>query len=280
MKKTLASLMVGMALTTGAYATPLQDWSVTLGSTTMNVSSSLSWTGFGMVVITGQTGSDFTWKEYGVMNVTGTDNSDNFALDSGREMTGVFQLSGVGSFTTGTATVNGGYVDLYAQDYAGATKFGNIVDPVNTSYGAGDGDLIGQFTVKSGSIDDLSDAALPVPTANTDFDVTALADSLASGVFTDDLWGDLASHILGGGITFGFVTGDAELQNPLPPNLADSLFALALADDVTGVLGQNAFIIKNNGNIKFDVPEPGTLALLGVGLLGAGVARRRKVVVS
>ena len=30
-------------------------------------------------------------------------------------------------------------------------------------------------------------------------------------------------------------------------------------------------------NLTYDIPEPGTLALLGIGLFGMGLARRKKV---
>ena len=76
-----------------------------------------------------------------------------------------------------------------------------------------------------------------------------------------------------GQLGIGDFLSNQDLPNPLP----DFQGRLALDFTLTNDPGQEFFVFFD-GLIVEQVPEPGTLALLGIGLFGMGLARRRKKV--
>lgn len=90
-------------------------------------------------------------------------------------------------------------------------------------------------------------------------------DGLTFALFDDEANG--VSIILRGGILDLFT--DGELPTDPDPRLVDLDIAVAQWSDDDGLTSGDITGIRR-------VPEPGTLALLGIGLAGMGFARRRK----
>jgi hypothetical protein len=120
------------------------------------------------------------------------------------------------------------------------------------------------------------------------------SDGLGTGLFgqvdftgTSGTWGNLfhsGTYSCGGSTGFYDIwkncgAGAAlDLSFDFLAHFDSNVFVTDFSPDGTDSSGRQQFLVTSNhdGSATFSIPEPGSLALVGLGLLGAGMVRRRK----
>lgn len=250
-KKTFASLALASSLLAAAPAQAvLTNWILdTNGAAAggqVSVSEFIDLTGIAYARNTFTSLSTFNFNEFGSFNA--------FSVD------GVTSLSPALSatfFGTGTGTTGG------------ALNF--LTGTLNVFSGV---DNIGTFNLLSGSANLAAGTVLPNGAISLIFQATALS----SGYFFTGGLLDL-STLLPDTVLFGFGTTNASpVAGVVPTSLINGYNANFNPDVAVGTVAdqvQNVYI-SNNGQFRLQIPEPGSMALLGIGLLGLALASRRK----
>jgi hypothetical protein len=271
----------GLALSMGAAqaGTVLNNWGFNpLGTgyaASTNVNEYLDVNGNAFIDLTPTGGANFTFVEHAVFNITQADSvKPLLILYPGKLVTATFEAQGAGTFSGGFG-FTGGTIRMYVQD---GYNYGTAGTPTEY-YGANLGNMIAEFTVLPGG-GGLVDAS-GIPTANGQITVFAKADAgmLDAGYFFRNGGADLALEDI---LSFAFTNANTVAA---PTDLMISEIACEYAG-FTGA-GCNAtpyanapgdyFFVSNNGQFKLaNVPEPGSLALFGIALLGAGVVSRKR----
>jgi len=248
----VAASLLALAAPASATPTPLTNWKLdSNGSSTagglITVAQYLDITGTAFVQNTFTGANTFVFNEAGTFNVFSADQNTPLTPSIRAEFTG----SGSGT-TGGTLSFN---TDGVLKLFSGSTT-------------------IGEFHVLTGSGNLLANSTLPNGTISIIFQ----AISLASGYWFDSSDRDLSTVA---DVTLGFATTNAiELVGQTASAVNQSLYSGAFGGDPAGGYTDNGttkLVISNNGQYQLAyLPEPGSVALAGLALIGLGFARRRK----
>lgn len=279
LKKLSCAAAVALSMTGAAHADDvLQNWVFNpVGggySSGQTVQEYLDVNGNAFIQLAATGSNTFSFQENAVFNIVQADSSGQlFPVNyPGGNITATFAATGTGTFN-GAFQFSGGTINIY-QDLA------NDYTSTNGIYGADNGKLIASFDVLMGGGGNVDASGNPISNGQVTVYAKANAGDLASGYFFRENGQDLSSEDI---LAFAFTNanGISNMTQNLVSEVACQFGGYTGPGCTTGttyanVPGQN-FFVSNNGQFKLaEVPEPGSLALFGIAMLGAGVAARKR----
>lgn len=232
-------------------------------------------TGNAFIDLTNGPGTSFSFTEYGVFQSTGADGGAGWG-SFGREVTALLSATGVGNYASGFI-FTGGTLSLYSDS---SFDYGTLSAGVGPVYGADNGTLLATLSVLPGG------GGLVDPNGNpvSNGIVTLLSEFT---YMAPDTWFMPNGSPMGLTDTVAFAFTNANpISNPTTTAVREIICEGAgvtpgATDCTTGTgyvnVAQDYVFVSNNGQFKLNtIPEPGSLALIGLGMLGLAFASRRK----
>ncbi|MFC5460225.1 flocculation-associated PEP-CTERM protein PepA [Massilia niabensis] len=276
LKKLACATAVAMSFAGAASAeVVLNDWVFNPAGTGFangqEINEYLDVNGNAFIQLTPTGGSSFTFTEHAVFNIVQADsNGQLFPVNfPGGNISATFEATGRGNFS-GAFTFTGGTIRMYQNPTNG--QYGTTAGV----YGANLGNEIASFNVLAGGGGEVDASGSPVN--NGQVSVLAEVTSMDAGYFFRGNGNDLSLEDI---MAFAFTNANTvgEPTNRLVSEVACQYAGFTGAGCNGTAYGNTAgaFFVSNNGQFKLaEVPEPGSLALFGIAMLGAGVISRKR----
>jgi hypothetical protein len=275
LKKLSCAAAVALSFTGAAHAgVVLNNWAFNpvgggfSGAQTINEYLDVNGNAFIQLTPTG--GTSFSFTEHAAFNISQADsNGMLFPITyAGGNITATFEAFGTGNFS-GAFTFAGGTIRMYQNPTNGQYS------TTNGMFGADLGNEIATFDVLAGGGGNVNANGSPVNNGQvTVFAKASAPGGLDAGYFFRSNGKDLSAEDI---LSFAFTNANtvgAPTAN-MVSEIACQFSGYCAADAGTNTNGH--FFVSNNGQFKLaEVPEPGSLALFGIAMLGAGVTLRKR----
>ncbi|MFC5510952.1 flocculation-associated PEP-CTERM protein PepA [Massilia jejuensis] len=278
LKKLACAAAVAMSVAGGANAaTVLNNWVFnpigTGFSAGQTINEYLDVNGNAFIQINPTGGNSFSFTEHAVFNIVQADsNGALFPVNyAGGNITAIFEATGTGNFS-GAFTFTGGTIKMYQNPTNG--QYGSTAG----FYGANLGNEIAVFNVMAGGGGLVDASGSPINNGQVSVFAQADAGALDAGYFFRENGDDLSAESV---MAFAFT--NANTVGDPTDRLVDEVACQFAGYTGNGCNGNDYannpgnFFVSNNGQFKLaEVPEPGSLALFGIAMLGAGVMSRKR----
>jgi len=239
------------------------------------VNEYLDFNGNAFIQLTPTGTSSFSFVEHAVFNIVQADsNGALFPMNyKGGNISAVFEAQGTGKFD-GSFTFTGGSIRMYQN------PTDNQYGTTNGIYGANLGNLIAEFNVLAGGGGMVDASGSPVKNGEVSVLASANAGALKEGYFFRENGKDLSKEAI---LSFAFT--NANTVGSPTDKLVKEVACEFAGFGGPGCAGKSPyknkpgqyFFVSNNGQFKLaEVPEPGSLALFGIAMLGAGMVARKR----